>query len=214
MSEVAALSANVIAAQADYDERLERTRFRKVVGNLTTVVIHCFDPRVTGGIPYAVADALPDQDYPGEIFEFTDENGKTKFGTTTTIFPIINAGGKADDGALRSIAIASHLFDIDNAVVVHHTDCGGTHSSPEGFFKRFKEEFDQDLSERWDPNDMGWIRDFEESLSLDVGLIRASVGTPKHVNVYGFAYDIETGKLHLVAKSPGDPSAPRGEKWR
>jgi carbonic anhydrase len=214
MSDIRELNAHVIAAQPDYDERLERERFRKVVSNLKTVLIHCFDPRVTGGIPYAVAEALPDQDYPGEIYEFTDDHGKTNFGTSTTIFPVINAGGKADDGALRSIAVASHLFDIDNAVVVHHTDCGGTHATGEGFFERFKEDFDQDLSERWKPSDIGWIKNFDESLALDVGIIRDSVGTPKHVNVYGYAYDIETGKLHLVAESPGDPTAPRGKPWR
>lgn len=214
MSEVEELNANVIAAQPDYNEPLERERFRRVVGSLKTIVVHCFDPRVTGGIPYAVADALPDQAYPGEIFAFTDEKGNQKFGSTTTIFPVINAGGKADDGALRSIAVASHLFDIDNAVVVHHTDCGGTHATGEGFFKQFKEEFGQDLSERWKPSEIGWIRNFEESLALDVDLIRSSVGTPKHVNVYGYAYDIETGNLHLVAESPGDPNAPRGASWR
>lgn len=214
MSEVDQLNDHVIAAQPNYDEPLERDRFRRVVGNLKTIVIHCFDPRVTTGIPYAVAETLPGQEFPGEIFEFTDDTGKSNLGTTTTIFPVINAGGKADDGALRSIAVASHLFDIDNAVVVHHTDCGGTHATGEGFFKQFKQDFDQDLSERWKPSDIGWIRNFNESLTLDVNLIRNSVGTPKHVNVYGYAYDIETGKLHLVAESPGDPTAPRGKSWR
>jgi hypothetical protein len=66
----------IISRQPDFDERKTRANFRKVIPNLKTVVIHCFDPRVTSGIPYAVAKALPGQQYPGEIFEFVDEHGK------------------------------------------------------------------------------------------------------------------------------------------
>jgi carbonic anhydrase len=208
------LDQHVIAAQPDFDEPRVREEFRQVVGSLRTVVIHCFDPRVTGGIPYAVADALPGSDFPGDIFEFTDRHGNSNLGTTTTIFPIVNAGGKADAGALRSIAVACHLFDIDNVVVVHHTDCGATHFTGQGMFDSFVEEFGHDLSALWAPEDIGCIKSFEDSLRLDVGLIRESPATPAHVNVYGYAYDIGTGKLHLVAESPGNPDGPRGKPWR
>lgn len=208
------LDQHVIAAQPDFDERRTREEFRRVVGSLRTVVIHCFDPRVTGGIPYAVADALPDQEYPGEIFEFTDDHGKTQFGTSTTIFPIINAGGRADAGVQRAISVACHLFDIDHVAVVHHTDCGATHFTAEGMIERFQEEFGRDLSSLWEPGEIGTIKSFEDSLKLDVDLIRNSVGTPAHVNVYGYCYDIETGNLHLLAERPGDPAAPRGKPWR
>jgi carbonic anhydrase len=34
------------------------------------------------------------------------------------------------------------------------------------------------------------------------------------VNVFGFLYDIETGELVLVEENPGDPTAPRGARWR
>jgi carbonic anhydrase len=30
---------------------------------------------------------------------------------------------------------------------VHHTDCGGTHFTPEGFLETFKEEFEQDITD-------------------------------------------------------------------
>ena len=60
----------IISRQPNFDERKTRSEFRKVIPNLKTVVVHCFDPRVTGGIPPAVAKALPGQVYPGEVFEF------------------------------------------------------------------------------------------------------------------------------------------------
>jgi carbonic anhydrase len=113
------LDKYVIAAQPDFDEPKTREEFRRFVGKLKTIAIFCFDPRVTNGIPHAVAEALPDQEYPGDLFETVDDDGKTQFGTTTTIFPVINAGGKADAGAQRSISVACHLFDIENVAIVH-----------------------------------------------------------------------------------------------
>lgn len=203
----------IISQRPGFNERKVRSDFRKVVPNLKTVVVHCFDPRVTGGIPPAVAKALSGQVYPGEIFEFVDDHGTKQIGCDTTIFPVIVAGGRASGSAQRSISVACHLFDIDNVVVVHHTDCGGTHFTPEGFIETFKEEFGQDVTDLWDCDDIS-IENFTQSLHRDVRSIRNSRGTPKHVNVYGYLYDIQTQELHLVEENPGDPTAPRGPAWR
>jgi carbonic anhydrase len=99
-------------------------------------------------------------------------------------------------------------------VVVHHTDCGATHFTGEGFLSKFHEEFKQDARQLWEADDIGCIQSFEKSLKLDVGLVRNSPGTPKHVAVYGYVYDIDTGNLHLLEHSSGDPTAPRGAPWR
>ena len=85
----------IISRQPNFDERKTRSEFRKVIPNLKTVVVHCFDPRVTGGIPPAVAKAPPGQVYPGEVFEFVGKDGKKKIGSNTTIFPVVVAGGRA-----------------------------------------------------------------------------------------------------------------------
>jgi carbonic anhydrase len=203
----------IISRQPNFDERKTRSEFRKVIPNLKTVVVHCFDPRVTAGIPPAVAKALPGQIYPGEVFEFVGEDGKKKIGSNTTIFPVVVAGGRASGSAQRSISISCHLFDIDNVAIVHHTDCGGTHFTPEGFLETFKEEFGQDITDLWDADDIS-LENFTQSLTRDVRNVRNSRGTPRHVNVFGFLYDIETGQLLLVKESPGDPTAPRGAPWR
>jgi carbonic anhydrase len=203
----------IINRQPDFDGRKTRADFRKVIPNLKTVVIHCFDPRVTSGIPYAVAKALPAQQYPGEIFEFVDEHGKKQVGSTTTIFPVVVAGGRPGRSAQLSISVACHLFDIDNVAIVHHTDCGGTRFTPEGFIKTFKQEFGQDISDLWDADDMS-LESFTGALHRDIRNVRYSKGTPKHINIYGYLYDIETGNLHLVEESLGDPNAPRGAPRR
>ena len=212
-STVALYDKAIISRQPNFDERKTRSEFRKVIPNLKTVVVHCFDPRVTGGIPPAVAKALPGQIYPGEVFEFVGEDGKKKIGSNTTIFPVVVAGGRASGSAQRSISIACHLFDIDNVAIVHHTDCGGTHFTPEGFLEIFKEEFGHDITDLWDADDIS-IENFTQSLHRDVRNVRNSRGTPRHVNVFGFLYDIETGQLLLVEEDLGDPTAPRGAPWR
>jgi carbonic anhydrase len=203
----------IASRRPGFDERKVRSDFRKVIPNLKTVVVHCFDPRVTGGIPPAVAKALPGQIYPGEVFEFVDDDGKKQIGSNTTIFPVIVAGGRASGSAQRSISVACHLFDIDNVVIVHHTECGGTHFTPEGFIETFKQEFEQDVTDLWDADDI-CIENFTQSLHRDVRSVRNSRGTPRHVNVYGYLYDIKSQELHLVEESAGDPSAPRGSAWR
>ena len=103
-----------------YDEAATRKAFAKAVP-LKTLVIYCYDPRAVE-IPDAVAKALGNEIYPGDII--VDGSGN-RVASTATIFPIVVAGGRAVD-ALRSITVAQHLFGIQNIVVVHHSHCGGT----------------------------------------------------------------------------------------
>lgn len=44
------------------------------------------------------------------------------------------------------------------------------------------------------------IADFEKSLTYDVSLIRNSPGTPKHIEIYGLFYDIDSGELTEVVR--------------
>ena len=44
------------------------------------------------------------------------------------------------------------------------------------------------------------ISDYVSSLKHDVQLVRKSKGTPKHVNIYGYVYDINTDELSLVVE--------------
>jgi len=106
-SSIESFDKAIISRQPNFNLRKTRSKFRKVIPNLKTVVVHCFDPRVTGGIPPAVAKALPDQIYPGEVFEFVGEDGKKNIGTNTTIFPVVVAGGRASGSAQRSISSPS-----------------------------------------------------------------------------------------------------------
>lgn len=179
------------SARADFDEAATRKAFAKAVP-LKTVVIYCYDPRAAE-IPAAVAKRLGGEVFPGEVLH--DDAGN-RVASTTTVFPVIVAGGRAVD-ALRSITVAQHLFGIQNIVVVHHSQCGATTFTADGIIKAYKHEHDTDISRLYDRGSI-CIEDYEASLRRDAALIRAHPGTPKHVTILGYFYDIDTGALTEV----------------
>jgi len=187
------IDAYAFSKQPGFVETEIRKRFKQAVP-LRTVVVYCYDPRAVN-VPHAVAKALPGEVYPGEIV--LNEEGK-KVASTTTIFPVVVAGGRAVD-ALRSITVAQHLFGIENVVVVHHTYCGATSFTPEGLIKAFHEEHGADISALYDRDNIA-IEDYESSLERDTRLLRESKGTPKNVNIYGYLFNIDTEALTLIVE--------------
>ena len=187
--------AYVFSKQPGFHEPTMRKEFAKAVP-LRTVVIYCYDPRAVG-IPAAVARRFGEV-YPGDII--TDAHGN-KIASTTTLFEIVVAGGRAID-ALRSITVAQHLFGIKNIVVVHHTYCGGTTFTADGIIDAHRNEHHSDISDLYERASI-CIGDFASSLEHDIQLVRKSRGTPKHVDLYGYVYDIDTDELSLVVQDQG-----------
>jgi carbonic anhydrase len=181
------------SAQPSFDEAETRKAFSKAVP-LQTLVIYCYDPRAAG-IPNAVARLFGDEVFPGDII--LDSSGK-RAAATTTIFPVIVAGGRAVD-ALRSITVAQHLFGIQNIVVVHHSHCGATSFTAEGIINAYEREHHVDISKLYDRSSI-CIADYEASLKHDTALVRSHAGTPKHVDIFGYFYDIDTGTLIEVVR--------------
>jgi carbonic anhydrase len=185
--------------QPGFDEAATREALSKALP-LRTVVVYCFDPRAVG-IPEAVAREFSDV-WPGEIQ--TDAQGN-KVGSTTTLFPVVVAGGRAID-ALRSVMTAQHLVGIKRVVVVHHTHCGATAVTADGIINAFKDEHGADVAALY-PRDSICISDYVSSLGHDTRLLRQSPGTPPHADIYGYVYNIDTGALTQVVSdvaSSGD----------
>ena len=182
--------AYAFSKQADYQEAAVRQAFSKAVP-LRTIVVYCYDPRAVG-IPKAVAEEFGDR-FPGDIV--IDDDGN-KAASTATLFEVVVAGGRAMD-ALRSVTVAQHLFGIENVVVVHHSHCGATSFTADGLIDAYRHEHGVDISDLY-PRDSVCISDYVTSLEHDTRLIRESPGTPKHVNVYGYFYDIDTEQLTKV----------------
>lgn len=179
------------SASPSFDEAATREAFSRAVP-LKTLVIYCYDPRAAE-IPRIVAEQLGDEVFPGQIIH--DASGN-RVASSTTMFPIIVAGGRAID-ALRSITVAQHLFGLQNIVVVHHSHCGATTFTAEGIIDAYKHEHHTDISDLYERGSI-CIEDYEVSLKRDTALIRAHPGTPKHVNIFGYFFDIDTGMLTEV----------------
>ena len=128
---------------------------------------------------------------------------------------IRNAGGRASDDAIRSLVISHKLLGTKEWFVIHHTNCG---------MELFCDEVMGDLLEdslatasfdgkNWSNPQHGggcsaghfikWhtIKSQEESVAQDVARIRSHPLTPKNVPIYGYIYDVKTGKLIDVPKA-------------
>jgi carbonic anhydrase len=104
--------------------------------------------------------------FPGQV---VFDSAGNRAASTTTIFPIVVAGGRAVD-ALRSITVAQHLFGIRDIIVVHHSHCGAPSFTADGIVNAYKRELHLDISKLYDRNSI-CISDYEASFRYDTALI-------------------------------------------
>jgi carbonic anhydrase len=125
---------------------------------------------------------------------------------------IRNAGGRATDDAIRSLVISHKLLGTKEWFVIHHTNCG---------MELFSDEVIGDLLEDnletagfdgkvWSNPKHGhgsshghfikWhtFDDNAESVVQDVRRIREHPLVAPHIPVYGYIYDVKTGRLDEV----------------
>ncbi len=128
---------------------------------------------------------------------------------------IRNAGGRATDDAIRSLVISHKLLATNEWFVIHHSDCG---------MELFCDEVMADLlddnlstanfdGKNWsNPRHGGgcaaghfikWytIKSQEESVLQDVQRIRQHPLVPRDVPIYGYIFDVKTGRINEVAKA-------------
>jgi carbonic anhydrase len=122
---------------------------------------------------------------------------------------IRNAGGRASDDAIRSLVISYKLLGTREFFVIHHTDCGMEYFTnevmrgllassletaaltPEGF----RDVGKGPGSHAGDSIDWLTISDQKQSVLDDVARVRAHPLVPKTIPVYGFLYDVRSGRL-------------------
>jgi carbonic anhydrase len=104
---------------------------------------------------------------------------------------IRNAGGRASDDAIRSLAISQQLLGTNEVVVIHHTDCGMLTFSNEDLRKKLKQE----LNANAEHIDFLPFKDLEQSVRDDVATIKNSPLLLKNIEVSGFIYDVKSGRL-------------------
>ena len=126
-----------------------------------------------------------------------------------------NAGGRASDDAIRSLVISYKLLGTREWFVIHHTNCGmefftddvmrGLLASsletaalgPDGF---------SDVGPgpgSTEGNYIDWLTISDNALSVveDVTRIRSHPLVPSRIPIYGYLYDVATGRLVPVPEA-------------
>jgi len=126
---------------------------------------------------------------------------------------IRNAGGRASDDAIRSLVISHKLLGTKEWFVIHHTDCGMEFFTDEVMRGLLAQSLDTAELGPDGFRDVGagpgspeakyidWltISDQKGSVVDDVERIRAHPLVPTDVEVYGYLYDVKTGRLQSVS---------------
>jgi carbonic anhydrase len=106
-----------------------------------------------------------------------------------------NAGARVTDDALRSLVLAVHLLGVERVAVIAHTRCKMTEASDA--------ELREEISVRAGASADGWtfhaVGDQLATLRSDLAVIRACPLVPRSVELGGFVYDVDTGRLALEA---------------
>ena len=108
---------------------------------------------------------------------------------------IRNAGGVITDDVQRSVALSQRKLGTIDLAVIQHDDCGLS-----GFDA---DEFRADLladtghEPGWDVQ--GFV-DVDQSVREQIALVEASPWIRHDGDVAGFVYDVDTGRLRLVAE--------------
>jgi carbonic anhydrase len=128
---------------------------------------------------------------------------------------IRNAGGRASDDAIRSLVISYKLLGTREWFVVHHTDCGMllfTNDDMRSLLASSLKTATLDQS-GWHDSGQGpgsteggyinWLpfTDNAKSVVEDVMRIRHHPLVPNDIPIYGYIYDVRSGKLVEVPEA-------------
>jgi carbonic anhydrase len=136
---------------------------------------------------------------------------------------IRNAGGRASDDAIRSLVISYKLLGTREWFVIHHTNCGMESFTNDVMRALLAHSLETAALTEKGFQDVGkgpgsragefieWltIRDQEQSVRDDVQRIREHPLVPKKIAIYGYVYDVKSGRLLEVpeAKRPAEAVA-------
>ena len=109
---------------------------------------------------------------------------------------IRNAGGIATDDAIRSLIISHELLGTEEFFVVNHTDCGMLTFNDEELRKKLSEKYKTDASAL----KFHSFPDLEANVKNQIDKVKSTSFLPKDIQVYGFVYDVRTGRLKEVAE--------------
>ena len=128
---------------------------------------------------------------------------------------IRNAGGRASDDAIRSLVISHKLLGTTEYFVVHHSNCGMLLFTDDIISGLLEKSLDTATVDADGWHDVGasagspagryirWltIADPQKAVLDDVQRIRNHPLVAKDIPIYGYIYDVKTGKLVEVLEA-------------
>jgi carbonic anhydrase len=128
---------------------------------------------------------------------------------------IRNAGGRASEDAIRSLVISYKLLGTREWFVIHHSNCGMELFTDDVMRRLLASSLETARFDAGAWHDAGggggshegdyidWltISDQAESVRSDVRRIRQHALVPKDIPIYGYVYQVESGKLVEVAEA-------------
>lgn len=108
-----------------------------------------------------------------------------------------NAGARVTDDALRSLVLAVHLLGVDRVAVIAHTRCKMTEATDD----ELRAEIGSLAGAPADGWEFHTVRDQVATLREDLARLRACPLVPPAVELGGFVYDVDTGRLALEASA-------------
>jgi carbonic anhydrase len=128
---------------------------------------------------------------------------------------IRNAGGRASDDAIRSLVISYKLLGTREWFVIHHTNCGMELFTSEIISELLGNSLETASLEQGKWKDTGkgpgsregeyidWltIKDLAQSVVSDVARIKKHPLVPRTIPVYGYIYQVESGRLVEVPEA-------------
>jgi carbonic anhydrase len=134
---------------------------------------------------------------------------------------IRNAGGRASDDAIRSLVISYKLLGTREWFVIHHTNCGMEFFTNDVMRKLLASSLETAALTDHGFQDIGngpgsrageyieWltIANQEQSVRDDVERIRQHPLVPANIVIYGYIYDVASGRLLEVAHAQTEDKA-------
>ena len=125
---------------------------------------------------------------------------------------IRNAGGRVTDDAIRSLIISYKLLGKKDWFIIQHTDCGLSKINDKEIADLLEIDLETSTLENgnWKSNKnskseagsnyghkIKWYTflNLKESILEDLEKIKNHPLIPKNINIYGFIYDVKTGRL-------------------
>ena len=108
---------------------------------------------------------------------------------------IRNAGGIATDDAIRSLIISHELLGTKEFIVLNHTDCGLLKFTDNDLQKQLTDKYNTDASEV----EFHSFPNLEQNVRDQVKKIKSTPFFSPDISVFGFIYDVKTGKIIRIS---------------